>query len=121
MEIQQPKQSQRSIQRLRCSVKNYDWGKNGRDSVVGRLCASNSRSEIDLEKPYAEMWMGTHDSGPSFLIDQDLNNNTESSPSLKEWVSNNPNDMLGHKVVQKWGSSNLPFLFKVHALSYSLA
>ncbi|XP_061989294.1 mannose-6-phosphate isomerase 1-like [Rosa rugosa] len=125
MEMQQPKQRQRSVQRLRCSVMNYDWGKKGRDSVVGRLCASNSHSEIDLEKPYAEMWMGTHDSGPSFLIDQDLNNNnsttTGSSPSLRDWVSNNPKDMLGHKVVQKWGSSDLPFLFKVQSVAKALS
>ena len=100
---------QRSVQRLRCSVQNYDWGKKGPDSEVARLYASNSASEIDPEKPYAEFWMGTHDSGPSFLIHQDLNG---LSSSLKHWVSTNPNELLGHKVVQKWGS-DLPFLFKV--------
>lgn len=81
---------------------NYDWGKKGRDSVVGRLCASNPHCQIDLEKPYAEMWIGTHDSGPSFL-NQDLNNGSTtpgSSPSLRDWIANNPNDMLGHKVVK---------------------
>lgn len=107
-------EKQRSLQRLRCCVQNYDWGKKGGDSEVGRLYACNSGSEIDPEKPYAEFWMGTHDSGPAFLIDQDLNMNTENGLSLrlKDWVSHNPNDVLGHKVVQKWGS-DLPFLFKV--------
>ncbi|XP_050374196.1 LOW QUALITY PROTEIN: mannose-6-phosphate isomerase 1-like [Argentina anserina] len=124
MEMQQPKQRQRSVQRLRCSVMNYDWGKKGRDSVVGRLCASNSHFEIDQEKPYAEMWMGTHDSGLSFLIDQDLNNSnttTGASPSLNDWIFSNPNDMLGHKVVQKWGSSDLPFLFEVQSVAKALS
>ncbi|KAK9927843.1 hypothetical protein M0R45_025009 [Rubus argutus] len=108
---------QRSVQRLRCSVQNYDWGKRGPDSEVARLYASNSDSEIDPEKPYAEFWMGTHESGPSFLIHQDLNG---LSSSLKHWVSTNPNQLLGHKVVQKWGS-DLPFLFKVLSVRKALS
>lgn len=118
MEMQTPRQRQRSVQMLRCFVMNYDWGKKGRDSVVGRLCASNPHCQIDLEKPYAEMWIGTHDSGPSFL-NQNLNNGSTtpgSSPSLRDWIANNPNDMLGHKVVKIWGSSDLPFLLKVQYL-----
>ncbi|PRQ35554.1 putative mannose-6-phosphate isomerase [Rosa chinensis] len=110
------------LQRLRCSVQNYDWGKKGGDSEVGRLYAYNSGSEIDPEKPYAEFWMGTHDSGPSFLIDKDLNINTrnESLLLLKDWVSDKPHDVLGHKVVEKWGS-DLPFLFKVLSVAKALS
>lgn len=110
--------NQRSIrlQRLRCSVQNYDWGKRGTDSLVARLSALNSSSEIDPEKPYAEIWMGTHESGPSFLIQNGDENNGflsigSESLSLKDWVLENPK-VLGEKVVQKWGS-DLPFLFKV--------
>lgn len=103
------KPKQTSVQRLCCSVQNYDWGKIGPESEVARLYASNSSSEIDPEEPYAEFWMGTHDSGPSFLIHKDLNG---MSMSLKEWISANSNELLGQKVVQKWGA-DLPFLFKV--------
>nr|AGH25529.1 phosphomannose isomerase [Prunus persica] len=118
--------NQRSIrlQRLRCSVQNYDWGKRGTDSLVARLSALNSSSEIDPEKPYAEIWMGTHESGPSFLIQNGDENNGflsigSESLSLKDWVLENPK-VLGEKVVQKWGS-DLPFLFKVLSVGKALS
>ncbi|CAL8136707.1 unnamed protein product [Prunus armeniaca] len=113
-----------SLQRLRCSVQNYDWGKRGTDSLVARLSALNSSSEIDPEKPYAEIWMGTHESGPSFLIQNGDENNGflsigSESLSLKDWVLENPK-VLGEKVVQKWGS-DLPFLFKVLSVAKALS
>lgn len=53
------------VVKLRCSVQNYDWGIKGDESTVARLYARNSEKEIDVEKPYAEFWMGTHEPGPS--------------------------------------------------------
>ncbi|CAN6700424.1 unnamed protein product [Malus baccata var. baccata] len=110
-------QNQRAglIQRLRCSIQNYDWGKRGQDSQVARLSAFNSGSGINPQKSYAEFWMGTHESGPSFLIRNSDENNGffpigSQIISLKDWISKNPN-VLGEKVIQKWGS-DLPFLFK---------
>ena len=104
---------QSNIFRLKCSVHNYDWGIKGYDSRVARLFALNSGSIIDPDKPYAEFWMGTHDSGPSFLIAATENGGSvdSDSTSLKSWVSENPN-VLGDKVVEKWGA-DIPFLFKV--------
>ncbi|KAL0343352.1 UNVERIFIED_CONTAM: Mannose-6-phosphate isomerase 2 [Sesamum angustifolium] len=55
------------IVKLKCSVKNYDWGKVGKESAVARLCAKNTGEETDGDEPYAEFWMGTHDSGPSYV------------------------------------------------------
>ncbi|KOM45233.1 hypothetical protein LR48_Vigan06g053900 [Vigna angularis] len=49
------------LQRLRCSVKNYDWGLPGRVSEVARLHALNSNTPFHTEDPYAELWIGTHD------------------------------------------------------------
>lgn len=101
------------LQRLQCSVQNYDWGLLGRDSQVARLFALNSGSRFEPEKPYAELWMGTHDSGPSFLVDNRENGVVDGSEfvTLKSWLSRNPN-VLGDKVLKKWGC-DLPFLFKV--------
>lgn len=99
---------QYSLQRLHFSVKNYDWGLPGQLSQVARLSELNSGSQFDPIKPYAELWIGTHDSGPSFLV----SDNDGKSVTLKDWISDNPGFLLGHKVVQKWGS-DLPFLFKV--------
>ncbi|KAF5958428.1 hypothetical protein HYC85_005653 [Camellia sinensis] len=102
----------RTLQRLRCSVKNYDWGRIGRESRVSRLFSRNSGLHIEEGKPYAEFWMGTHESGPSFVLEN-------GGLSLNSWIAKNPN-VLGDKVVQKWGV-NLPFLFKVLSVAKVLS
>ncbi|KAJ6371049.1 hypothetical protein OIU77_001541 [Salix suchowensis] len=104
------------LKRLKCSVQNYDWGKKGTEgSEVARLYELNSGSDIELEKkkPFAEFWMGTHGSGPSFVVEGGVENGDSigsGSMSLKEWICKNPN-VLGEKVLDKWGC-DLPFLFK---------
>ncbi|KAJ0804376.1 putative mannose-6-phosphate isomerase [Helianthus annuus] len=50
--------------------------------------------------------MGTHDSGPSYVVGEKGIGNV----SLKSWVSENP-EVLGDLVVGKWGV-DLPFMFK---------
>ncbi|XP_038875067.1 mannose-6-phosphate isomerase 1-like isoform X2 [Benincasa hispida] len=113
---------QSNVLRLKCSVQTYDWGIRGQDSRVARFFALNSGSIIDSDKPYAEFWMGTHDSGPSFLIPAAGENGggiDSDSTSLKSWVLENPN-VLGDKVVQKWGS-DIPFLFKVLSVAKPLS
>lgn len=95
--------------RLRCSVQNYDWGIVGENSLAGRLSSLNSGSDgIDPHKPYAELWIGTHESGPSFVNEA---RECGEDVTLKSWISRNPN-VLGNEVLNKWGS-DLPFLFKV--------
>ena len=51
---------------LTCAVQNYDWGIKGR-SEVSALGALNTGVPSDASKPYAELWMGTHPSGPSLV------------------------------------------------------
>ncbi|KAJ6853619.1 mannose-6-phosphate isomerase 2-like isoform X2 [Iris pallida] len=104
--------------RLRCSVQNYEWGRRGGDSAVARLSARNSGGEeVDSEKKYAEFWMGTHESGPSFLVGDD--DKGGSLTTLKSWILKNP-EVLGEKVLEKWGS-DLPFLFKVLSVAKALS
>ncbi|KAJ4973640.1 hypothetical protein NE237_006814 [Protea cynaroides] len=111
--------------RLRCSVQNYDWGRIGEDSMVARLFSLNSGSDIEPNKPYAELWMGTHASGPSFVVESgELDGGSSWFESvdlktLKSWVSENPS-VLGDKVVEKWGT-HLPFLFKVLSVAKALS
>ncbi|CAK7344331.1 unnamed protein product [Dovyalis caffra] len=113
------------LKRLRCSVQNYDWGKKGTEgSEVARLYELNSGSDIELEKkkPFAEFWMGTHGSGPSFVVESGVENGDSTgsgSLSLKEWIFKNPN-VLGDKVLEKWGC-DLPFLFKVLSVAKALS
>ncbi|CAN1219222.1 Mannose-6-phosphate isomerase 1 [Linum perenne] len=66
----------------------------GKDSLVGRLFALNSGSETQLNKPYAEFWMGIHGSAPSFVVDSD----SGAALSLKDWIVRNPS-VLGDKIL----------------------
>lgn len=72
---------------------------------MARLFERNSGAQIDPARPYAEFWMGTHESGPSFV------GSDSEEVTLKKWIRENPG-ALGDKVVAKWGT-DLPFLFKV--------
>ncbi|KAK8588635.1 hypothetical protein V6N12_023062 [Hibiscus sabdariffa] len=104
------------LKRLRAWVQNYEWGRSGAEAEVARLMALNSGAEIEPNKPYAELWMGTHESGPSILVDDDEQN---VGLELKEWIDQNPN-VLGVQVLEKWGS-HLPFLLKVLSVGKALS
>jgi mannose-6-phosphate isomerase len=79
-------------------VKDYAWGIRGMDSRVGRYAlACGSISEIDPDCPYAELWIGTHPSGPSVLLD-------EKQTPLRDAVG-----------------SDLPFLFKILSAGKALS
>lgn len=84
--------------------------------MVGRLFARNSGKDIESGRPYAEFWMGTHESGPSFV---DLGHPEGERLTLKSLVEENPS-VLGEKVVKKWGK-DLPFLFKVLSVAKALS
>ncbi|KAL7001991.1 hypothetical protein U1Q18_003139 [Sarracenia purpurea var. burkii] len=68
------------------------------------------------DKPHVEFWMGTHDSGPSFLVDGFENG---VALSLKYWIAKYPY-VIRDKIVQKWGV-NLPFLFKILSVVKTLS
>ncbi|CAN6851549.1 unnamed protein product [Brassica oleracea var. botrytis] len=111
------------IKRLRCAVKNYEWGKLGHDSLVARLHEANSGNRVDPAVPHAELWMGTHESGPSHVVKEEElgsgHGGSECMVTLKSWVSDNP-DVLGSRAVDKWGC-DLPFLFKLLSVTKALS
>jgi hypothetical protein len=90
----------RRLLRLRCAVQHYEWGRRGAASFVARLAGN---PDADPARPYAELWMGTHPSAPSKLLDD--------GTLLKDWLARNPH-ALGPAVAARWGG-DLPFLFKV--------
>ncbi|KAK9700191.1 hypothetical protein RND81_08G222400 [Saponaria officinalis] len=125
-----------SIWKLKCTAKNYDWGKIGSNAEVFRLFKANSGENCELielnNKPYAELWMGTHVSGSSYvvqnqsdLLNDDINHdygvNYEgfNGVNLKNWINDHP-FVLGEKVLEKWGC-DLPFLFKVLSVAKPLS
>ncbi|XP_048337613.1 mannose-6-phosphate isomerase [Sphaerodactylus townsendi] len=100
---------------LACVVQNYAWGKLARDSEVARLLASSEPiMRIELEKPYAELWMGTHPKGDSIILD-----NRISQKTLGQWIADNPS-CLGSKVKEVF-HGQLPFLFKVLSVKSALS
>lgn len=97
---------------LQCGIQNYDWGKKGADSTVANLVKSrNQEYEIDENKPYAELWMGTHVNAPSVI--------KNSSETLSAFIEKHP-ETLGEPVINRFGT-DLPFLFKVLSVSNALS
>ncbi|CAM9481814.1 unnamed protein product [Pylaiella littoralis] len=97
---------------LQSSVQQYAWGKKGYDSVVAKLKGlGDAEYTVKPEETYAEMWIGTHPSGPSRVV-----RDGSPGPLLKEVLDDNPH-VLG---AIKW-KGDLPFLFKVISISKALS
>lgn len=97
---------------LKCAVQTYSWGKRGTNSIVASLIKSaNADFVVDEQKTYAELWMGTHENGPSCL--------KETEVPLQKYIQENI-EALGSDVIQMFGS-NLSFLFKVLSINKALS
>lgn len=88
-------------------IKNYDWGKLGSESEVSKLATLNDdKFVVDDEKPYSELWMGDHVSGPSKL--------KATRESLADFIQKDRTGIIG-------GQEKLPFLFKVLSIRKALS
>ncbi|XP_037689336.1 mannose-6-phosphate isomerase isoform X1 [Choloepus didactylus] len=100
---------------LSCVVQQYTWGKMGSNSEVAQLLASSDpQIRISEDKPYAELWMGTHPRGDAKILD-----NTIPQKTLGQWIAENQ-DCLGSKVKDTF-NGQLPFLFKVLSVETALS
>ncbi|KAJ8059450.1 hypothetical protein OCU04_011113 [Sclerotinia nivalis] len=99
--------------RLQCGVNSYDWGKVGSDSAAAKFAAATPVDDFSIQedKPYAELWMGTHPSNPS----KDLT----TKRTLLDLVQDNQ-ALLSKDVSEKFGEK-LPFLFKVLSIGKALS
>ncbi|KAF4506477.1 hypothetical protein G6O67_006559 [Ophiocordyceps sinensis] len=99
--------------RLGCGVNSYEWGKKGSDSAAARFAAATPKEplSIDPDKPYAELWMGTHPSNPS----KDL----ATGRTLVDLFADNK-ALLSTTVSAKYGD-RLPFLLKVLSINKALS
>lgn len=95
---------------LQVPAQNYAWGRSAETSEVASLAQANG-SSIDPAKPFAELWVGTHPSGPALLKASQL--------SLKEWILRYPQS-VGQVVYSRWGAE-LPFLYKVLSVKTALS
>ena len=87
------------MHQLKCSVQNYFWGKLGVSGAVGQFVSATD------DQPYAELWMGTHPNGPSYI----------GETKLVDYISSDPERILG----PKW--KELPFLFKIISVGKALS
>ncbi|ETO01547.1 hypothetical protein RFI_35896 [Reticulomyxa filosa] len=90
------KKTKQELVKLQLQAQNYAWGKPSNESKVAQLLKSK---DVNPNLPYAELWMGTHVSGPSRvqLLDGTIQ-------LLSEYIHN-----------------DLPFLFKVLSVNESLS
>ncbi|KAF2470240.1 mannose-6-phosphate isomeras-like protein [Lindgomyces ingoldianus] len=99
--------------RLQCGVNSYDWGKIGQSSAAAKFAAAAAQTNFSIqeEKPYSELWMGTHPSLPS----KDL----ETQRTLLELFQDNQ-ALLSQDIADRYGNK-LPFLFKVLSINKALS
>jgi mannose-6-phosphate isomerase class I len=112
------------VELLRCCTQSYAWGRKGTSSEVGRL-KSSSDADFTLEndKPYAELWMGTHPSGPSYVSLSTSDDSNGSSNSVQLLLSDYLRDkpQLVGTVPPGYPANDLPFLFKVLSVQTALS
>ncbi|TIC10574.1 hypothetical protein E3Q15_03012 [Wallemia mellicola] len=98
-------------------IQSYDWGKIGRQSKAATFAEFSIPGFKIEDKPYAELWIGTHDQAPAYL-------SSDPSTKLAEFLSRNP-DQVGQKVKDAFkettSDGGLPFLFKVLAIEKALS
>ncbi|EEB07555.1 mannose-6-phosphate isomerase [Schizosaccharomyces japonicus yFS275] len=94
---------------LKCEAKCYDWGRVGRNSLAANFAEAGSDLIVENDKPYAELWMGSHTSGPSFC--------KQSGKPLSEILDEKT---MGPRIFEVYGKT-LPFLFKVLSIEKVLS
>ncbi|KAI9064743.1 mannose-6-phosphate isomerase [Trametes sanguinea] len=100
------------------TTQKYDWGKVGLSSKVAQYAVACKLPDFTLDEhaPYAELWMGTHHSSPSRLLD---------GQKLSDYLAAHP-ELMGPRVIERFkdagaAEGNLPFLFKVLAIEKALS
>ncbi|KAL5637220.1 hypothetical protein ACGC1H_001011 [Rhizoctonia solani] len=99
-----------TVFRIVAGANSYDWGKIGKNSKAGQYARADPEFKFQEDKPYSELWMGTHPTLPSKL---------QSGEKLYDHLQAHP-ELLGDKVCKQY-DGNLPFLFKVLAIEKALS
>lgn len=114
------------MHRLTCVTQSYEWGVHGASSTVAQLMSGGSGSPISPTTPYAELWMGTHPSGPSTLstakeggADSGSGSGSSSETPLQGYLTSHP-QALGPAGPYSPASA-LPFLLKVLSVGKALS
>ncbi|KAI9834307.1 MAG: Mannose-6-phosphate isomerase [Phylliscum demangeonii] len=94
-------------------VNSYEWGKVGFKSAAAKFASATPSDNFSFheDKPYAELWMGTHPSQPS--------RDVHTQRSLLDLLQENKT-LLSTEVGQRYGEK-LPFLLKVLSIRKALS
>ncbi|MGO4053527.1 mannose-6-phosphate isomerase, class I [Vibrio cholerae] len=87
-------------------IQNYAWG--SKTALHQLFAIENSNQE-----PQAELWMGAHPNGCSYLVINGQN------VKLSAFIAQNPSLMLGEHTARQFGE--LPYLFKILAAENALS
>ncbi len=91
-------------------IQPYAWGTRGKEAFIPRFLGMES----EKDRPYAELWMGTHPKAPSDVM---LDGSCVPLPQL---ISRYPLEILGRTVAARF-SGQFPFLFKVLSAAEALS
>lgn len=91
-------------------ILHYDWGTKNENAFIPKLLGIEPEKDL----PYAELWIGAHPKAPSKI---EINDNVF---KLDEVIRNYPAEILGEKVIRKFGKS-LPFLLKILSCEKALS
>jgi len=90
-------------------VQNYEWGTKGKNAFIPKLLGFEAE-----EKPYAEVWIGSHPKLSSeIIIDDDVF-------KLNDIIEKYPQEILGKNVAEKF-ENKLPFLLKILSANQALS
>ncbi len=112
--VMNPESSQQQLPRpyrLKNTIQHYEWGKRNQQALIAELLGLDP----EQDKPYAELWIGTHPKAPSQIIDPD-----NGLINLADWISQNPNEHLRSDQAKAF-PTELPFLFKVLSADQALS
>ncbi|CAE7576794.1 Mpi [Symbiodinium natans] len=105
-------------------TQHYDWGKPRNESIIAALTGQQSphlTDEPDAQKPFAEMWMGDHPSGPARVVSPGSSPRHDRvvhrSTSLQDVFHKTPS-VLGPALQD---AKQLPFLLKVLSIHKALS
>lgn len=100
------------------AVKNYAWGVPGGRSAVAALYARSCRAAVDAGEPYAELWIGTHESTPCAILSPEVADATLRSFIQDQVIMVDPDKVAHYTSLHAAG---LPFLLKVLSVGKPLS
>lgn len=96
---------------LKNKIQNYTWGTKGKKAFIPKLVGLDPQ----LNKPYAELWMGAHPSAPSDILIG------RTWVPLNKLIEDFPHEILGRAMGAQAASIKFPFLLKVLSIAEPLS